>query len=102
MSTDRKDTILEPVRSGAMTVGTTRLQVTTNVTSFIKGVVLKAKADNANPVWVGGPNVTADYAETSGGLPLAAGETVFLAIEDLSRLYVVSDAAAQVVSWIAV
>lgn len=102
MSIDNKDTVKDAVRQGHKAVGTSAVQITVNETSFIKGVLLKAAAANTAPVYFGGYNVTADAAETSGGFPLAASDTLFLAIEDLSRLYAVSSAAGQDVAWIAV
>lgn len=102
MSIDNKDTVRDPVRQGHGAVGTGATPLTDNVTQFVKGVVLKAAEANTAPIYLGGYNVTADAAESSGGFPLAAGETLFLAIEDLNRLYAVSTAAAQDVAWIAV
>ncbi|MGN6134079.1 MAG: hypothetical protein ACTHK7_16005 [Aureliella sp.] len=99
---DPKESVSDPIRNGHKAVGTAPVQVSASPTKFVKGVVVLADSSNSAPVYVGGYNVTADTAETSGGFPLEAGKSVSLQIEDLSRLWAISTADAQGVAWIAI
>lgn len=99
---DPKESVTSPIQHGHKEVGTNAVQVTSSPTRFVKGVVVLADSANSAPVYVGSYLVTADSAETSGGFPLEAGKSVSLQIEDLSKLYAVSTAAAQKLAWIAV
>lgn len=72
-----------------------------------KGVLLRCPgAGDATPntveVWVGGPGVTGDSAEGSGGIPIAPGEALFIPIEEPALLYVVAGAASQDIAWMAI
>lgn len=71
-----------------------------------KGVLLRCPgAGDATPntveVWVGGPAVTGDSNESSGGMPIAPGEALFIPIEEPSHLYVIAGAVSQDIAWMA-
>ena len=62
---------------------------------LIGGVQLRADPNNAGTIYVGAAaTVTAD-ATATGGYPLAAGEGVFIPIDDLAKVWVIATVAAQ-------
>lgn len=67
-----------------------------------KGVILKAGPNNSGTVYVGKSGVTADSDGDNDGLPLEAGESIFLEIKDLSTVYVIASANNQKVFFIAI
>ena len=82
---------------GHGTVGTTKA-VIANQTPLKKYVIIKADLTNTNNIFVGGVNVTA-----ANGFMLDAGEsTPPIHIDDLSKVYVIGDAASQSYSWLAI
>lgn len=66
-----------------------------------QGVLIKADADNAGIVSVGPSGVTHETADATDGYQLAAGEEVFIAIDDLSKVYLIASTTAQAVSFLA-
>lgn len=88
----------EEFATGHGTVGTTPVvQLATVETLIKKYVEVKADLTNANNVYVGINTVS-----TTTGFLLDAGESVRIPIDDLSKVYVVADAAAQGFSWLAI
>lgn len=86
-------------------MGTTRAQLTANSIRTYKGVLIRSpgSADptpNTGVIWIGGAAVTADSNSGTGGMPLTPGDSVFIPIDDPSKLYVISDTAAQDVAWL--
>ena len=67
----------------AVTSAGTAVPLTDESTSLTSGVRVKALADNTGTVYVGDENVAA-----ATGYPLAAGEEVFVEINDLATVYV--------------
>lgn len=71
----------------------------------VRGILLhcpgSAEGDNANsdPVWVGSKSVSADYEET-GGMIILPGGYLQVPVSDPSKLWVISTAENQKVSWI--
>lgn len=87
---------------GWQVAGTTALQLRTDPLPFVaKGILLKVPSANSNSVWVGGRGVTADQALTSGGMVIEPGEALFIPIDAIEKLWVVSDAVTQPVAWLA-
>lgn len=87
--------------------GTTRVQIVSmNMgTGVLKGILLRAPGSgdpvpNVVPVWVGGGGVTADTTAT-GGMPICPGETLFIPLENLALLYMISTQANQRLAWLA-
>lgn len=76
-------------------IGTGRKVVTTGGTEVAlvasntpcRRVDITAETGNTNPVVVGGANVVAALA-TRQGTPLAAGTTLTLYVDDLSKVYI--------------
>lgn len=83
--------------SGSASVGTTATLICTVPEGYIGGVVLQAASGNADPVHVGGANVT-----TSTGIALAAGATLPVpgGKGNARDLYGISTAAGQTVTFL--
>lgn len=87
---------------GWQTAGLTALQLRSDPLPFVaKGVLLKVPSTNTNSVWVGNKNVTADTNATSGGMEIEPGEALFIPIDGIEKLWVISNAATQPVGWMA-
>lgn len=95
------------LRTGHKTVGATAVQLTEQSFQAEKGILLRCPGTddtvpNTDPVWVAQtPNVTSDSTGT-GGFPIAPGESVSLPVNDPSKLYVISTAAAQTIAWMGI
>lgn len=69
-------------------------------TAVTRGVQLKAAADNMAEVYVGNSNVTIDVADATDGFPLAAGEGLFVAVDDASKIYLCASSEDQQVFYL--
>lgn len=84
-------------------VGTSAVQLVSAATPASRGVLVKAAADNSGTVYVGNSSgVTADSADATDGMPIAAGEAVLVKINDASRVYLIGSASGQKVFWLVV
>jgi len=83
-------------------IGTTALALTSVATPLTKGVQIRAANSNTALVYVGNGNLTTDSADLTDGFPLAAGEALFVPINDARKVYVRSTAASQKVFWFAI
>ena len=67
-----------------------------------RGIQLKASTGNTAIITVGGSDVVASATVANiNGIPLAAGDTIFLEITHLSSLYAVAASGTQYLHWIA-
>lgn len=80
---------------GQLTVGATIVQLSSDPTPVTYGVTIKADAGNANNVFVGRVNVS-----VTNGFVLDAGEEIFIPIRQLTKVYLIADAADQKVHWL--
>ena len=92
---------------GHKTVGVARTQLSAAKYEVHKGILLRVPGAgdavaNTYPVWVGGRNVTADSNESTGGIPLTPGESMFIPLDDITSLYVISTGADQDLAWMVV
>lgn len=87
---------------GRQTVTTagTAVQLSTTSTAVLE-VAITAETDNTNPVTVGGSDVVGALA-TRKGIPLTAGSTVSLGVNDLSKVYIDSITSTEGVTYVAV
>ena len=84
-------------------VGTTAVQLVTASTPATRGVLLRAAADNSGTVYVGNSSsVTADSADATDGMPLAAGDSLLVKVDDASKVYVIASATGQKVFFLTV
>lgn len=87
---------------GHTVVGTTASKLTPiKFSATYKGVLVVADSANIATVFIGREVVTADNDIDTGGIPLPAGASIFIPIEDPTLLFVVSGSAAQDVAWLA-
>lgn len=86
-------------------VGATRVKISAIGYPLLKGILIHAPGStypgggNDATIWIGGPGVTAD-AEVTGGIPLAPGTSLFLAVTSADKLWAVSTDADQLLAWI--
>lgn len=89
-----------PASTGQVDVGSTAAQLSTSSRDLKWGVEVFADADNSNAIWVGySSNITAGGGETSG-VKIPAGKSQFIPAASLSRVYVISDASSQSVTYL--
>jgi hypothetical protein len=82
-------------------IGATALQLSATAIEIQTGIEIKAATANGSGiVYVGKSTVTAGGTDTTDGFPLAAGERVFLAIDDVSKVWVIGSTTGLAVSWI--
>lgn len=89
---------------GAITVGTTAGALSkllgTDVT-VSRGFQFKAAAGNSGTIVIGGSSVSYNASAASiNGMPLVAGDTIFLEVTQLSSIYADASASSQVLHWI--
>lgn len=88
--------------TGSLAVGAAAVQLLPTPLPVQKGVQIKADAANTGIIYVGKLGVTAASADVTDGLPIAAGEGIFVPIKDVTKIYIISDTAAQESYWMAV
>lgn len=66
-----------------------------------RGVQLKAAETNLGTVFVGNADLTTN-GSSGDGFPLAAGEGLFLPVDDLAKVYIAADEPNQRVYWLVV
>jgi len=103
--TDCGRQVLPTQSFGALAV-TTTAQTLANLNgadlSCARGIQLKAASTNTANISVGGSSVAASAtASAVNGMPLAAGDTIFLEITQLSSLYADAATGTQYLHWIA-
>ncbi len=81
--------------AGQTTVGTSQVQLPNN--PVFMSVTVKANNGNSGTVYVGLTGVT-----TLTGFELGAGESVSLPVDNTNRIFVISDAASQTISYVGV
>ena len=94
------DIFYKTVKSGVVQGGTTRAQMPDVPCSRVN---IKALIDNAGNVHIGGAGVTVPGSETNqtGGFSLDAGqETGWLDIDNLNKLWMITDNNADDVSYL--
>lgn len=95
------------LRHGHTVVGTSRAKVVSlalGTQRALKGILLvtpgsNAPTPNTDPIWIGGGGVTADSTPETGGMWLLPGDSLFVPLADVSKLYAVSTAAVQDLAW---
>lgn len=95
-----------PFRLGHTAVSVTRARAvgTELPDGNYSGVLFKAPGTdddtpNTVPIYIGDSKVTADYNASTGGFPLAPGESITLPLKYVAELYVVATANSQSVAW---
>lgn len=83
-------------------IGTSAVQLTATSIDCLRGVVIKAANANTGTLYVGNSDVTADSADATDGFELGSGESAFVEIDDVSKVYVIASAASQKAFWMSV
>lgn len=76
-------------------VGTTAAAITSAPYACKRGVGVKASPSNAGVIYVGPSDVTAGSTPATDGWPLAAGEELFLPLDDPRAVYAIASVANQ-------
>lgn len=91
------------IRPGAKSaIGAAAVQILDEHIRCVFGVLVKAAKDNSGIVYVGRHDVTAGSADATDGIELAAGDAVFIEIDNIHELYAIASAAGQKVFFIAI
>jgi hypothetical protein len=83
-------------------IGTTAVSLTDTSMLAAKGVQVRAADSNTATVYLGNSDLTADTADQTDGFPLAAGEALFVPVNDAQKVFVRSTVAGQKVFWFAI
>ncbi len=86
--------------NGYTVVGSTAVQLQVNPRELLTGVIVKADTANAGVVYVGFSSQIDANASTKSGFPLAAGDSVPLTIDDISKVWVIASTSSQKVFFI--
>jgi hypothetical protein len=81
--------------TGGTTVGTGEVQLTSTTMDCRRGILIKAKADNAGTVYIGLTGVL-----TTTGFELSAKESVVIPHLRASEIYVIASEVSQYVYWV--
>ena len=87
---------------GSVQTALTAVQLTTTSTKCEQGVWVKAAGTNVENVFVGNSDVTAGTANGTDGYILDAGENVFVAVNNVTKVYVLGNDINQKVYWLSV
>lgn len=89
-------TLPSTLYNGTQTVSSagTAVAIATSQT-LSNGVTIKASASNTGVIYVGNSSVS-----SSNGLPLTAGESIPVAIDDLAKVYIDADVSGEGIEYI--
>ena len=76
-------------------IDTSAEQITSTSYAANVGVLFRADADNSGVVYLGNSDVTAGTTASTDGLPLSAGDAVFLQISNANLVYAIGSAVNQ-------
>jgi hypothetical protein len=83
-------------------VDTSAEQLTTTSMAASRGVVITAHPDNTGVVYIGNSDVTADTTDATDGVPLNAGEGIYIEISNANKIYCIGSAANQKVYFLVI
>ena len=83
-------------------IDTSAEQITLTSYPATVGVLFRADADNSGVVFLGNSDVTAGTTAATDGLPLSAGDAVFLQISNANLVYAIGSAVNQKVYFMVV
>lgn len=87
---------------GSRTVGVTQVQLIASSIPVQKGIVIKASNSNTGNIYVGNTGLTINTAEATDGFELGPGESLTIEPDNVSKVYLISDAASQRVYFVSV
>jgi len=77
-------------------------QLTTSSVKCERGVTVKASASNSGIVYVGNSDVTKGTTNSTDGYELSAGNSIFIEVNNVNKVYIIGTDVNHRVSWIAV
>ena len=80
----------------------TAVQLTASSVKCERGVTVKASAANSGIVYVGNSDVTKGTVNSTDGFELSAGNSIFIEVNNVNKVYVLGSDVGNRVSWIAV
>jgi len=84
------------IHHGSASIGATPAQLSASKVPLTRGVKIKAGYANTGRLYVGTVNtVTAASAGATDGFELAAGDSEFFPIDDLSKIWIIASGAGQ-------
>lgn len=84
---------------GAVTVGTTAVQLSSTSIYAQAGIAIRADKDNAGTVFVGNSDVTTGTSDSTDGFPLYKKDVYIIPSDNVSNVYVRATEASQKVYW---
>lgn len=87
---------------GNSDVDTTAEALTATSFTCTQGVMITAAEDNSGLIYIGNSDVTAAAADSTTGIPISGGESLFFSADDPSSIYVIASAVNQACFWLAV
>lgn len=96
-------TIEDTFSTGARTVSGAALQLSTTSRELSKGVTIKAVNANTDSVFVGSSSAVTVLGtdDDTDGFEVGAGESITVPIDNVNKVYIISDGVSQNVTWIA-
>ena len=83
-------------------IDTAAEQITSTSYPATVGVLFRADADNSGVIYLGNSDVTAGTTAATDGLPLSAGDAVFLQISNANLVYGIGSAVNQKIYFLVV
>ena len=87
---------------GNSDVDTTAEALTATSFTCRQGVMITAAEDNSGLIYIGNSDVTAAAADSTTGIPISGGESLFFSANNPSSIYVIASAVNQACFWLAV
>jgi hypothetical protein len=85
-------------QNGSKTVSTSAVVVGGNVPAS-DGVLVVAATTNTGLIYVGNSTVTANTDNNNDGIPLLAGAGVRVKVDNVNKVYAISDTSSQKIFW---
>ena len=83
-------------------IDATAEQITSTSFAAKKGVLLKAGIDNSGIIYIGNSDVTAGGTASTDGMPLSAGESIEIEVDNPNKLYAIGSTIDQKIYWFAI
>lgn len=97
------DDVAGQFRVRVVSVGTTAVQLSATERRVTRGVEIVAAAENAGDVYIGhDAALTADHSTSTGGKRLAAGDSLFVPVDDLAKIWARATQASQLLELVEV
>jgi hypothetical protein len=88
----KENGVVSHVETGYVGVGTSHVQISSRSRRLKHGVTLKSPSSNTHTVFVSeDQNMTTGSSTTRSGYPIQPGDTVTFPVDDISKLWLVSD-----------